>query len=63
MNASPPPVRALIARTEERNGLKTRVVLFEEVPFWAGLGWQFVCMDPEDEFQLIYWLETEGRRR
>jgi len=51
----------VIAKVNGRD-VRTKLVVMEEVPFWAKVGWHFICADPEDEFALIYWLETDGRR-
>jgi hypothetical protein len=64
MNGCPPPVRALIGRSDvPKRGTVTRLVLITEVPYWEGLGWTFIATDPEDEFQFVYWAETQGRKR
>ena len=63
MNDSQPPVRALIGRAGMPEGIRTRVVLMEDVPQWVLRGWIYVGLDPDDEFQWLYWMETEGRRR
>ena len=63
MTGSPPPVRALIGRVAVPRGVLTRCVLLDEVPYWTRLGWTHVATDPEDEFHLVYWTETQGRTR
>lgn len=56
-NSAPPPLRALIARLNERGYLATAVVPQDEVKLWATWGWEFVATDPQDQEDLIAWYE------
>jgi hypothetical protein len=52
-----PPLRALIARVNERGRLATAIVPKEDVKTWVTWGWMYVATDPQDQEDLIQWYE------